>query len=34
MNFDIGKRLKVKAKIEKEKETVKPTIINDSLIRY
>ena len=34
MNFDISKRLKGKAKIEKEKETVKPTVINDKLIRY
>ncbi len=30
----ISKRLKDKAKIEKEKETVKPTVINDKLIRY
>lgn len=26
--------MKDKAKIEKEKETVKPTVINDKLIRY
>ncbi len=34
MNFEISKKLKGKAKIEKEKETVKPTVINDYLIRY
>jgi hypothetical protein len=34
MNYDITKRLKGKAKIEKETETVKPTVINDKLIRY
>ena len=33
MNNDISKRLKSKAKIEKEKETVKPTVINDVLIK-
>ena len=33
MNQDISKKLKTKAKTEKEKETVKPTVINDSLIR-
>jgi hypothetical protein len=33
MQADISKRLKSKAKIEKEKETVKPTVINDRLIR-
>lgn len=34
MNIEISKRVKGKAKIEKDKETVKPTIINDSLITY
>jgi hypothetical protein len=34
MNGTITKKLKGKAKIEKEKETVKPTVINDQLIRY
>lgn len=34
MNFGISQKLKSKAKIEKEKETVKPTVINDALIRY
>ena len=34
MNYDISKKLKTKAKTEKEKETVKPTVINDTLIRY
>lgn len=29
MNPDISKRLKATAKIEKEKESVKPTVIND-----
>ena len=29
MNPDISKRLKASAKIEKEKESVKPTVIND-----
>jgi hypothetical protein len=29
MNYDISKKLKNKAKIEKEPETVKPTVIND-----
>ena len=29
MNSDISRRLKDKSKIEKEKETVKPTVIND-----
>jgi hypothetical protein len=33
MNQDISKKLKTKAKTEKEKETVKPTVINDTLIR-
>ena len=33
MNTDISKLLKNKSKIEKEKETVKPTVINDRLIR-
>lgn len=33
MNKDITTRLKTKANIEKEKETVKPTVINDALIR-
>ena len=34
MNYDISKKLKTKAKTEKEKETVKPTVINDILFRY
>lgn len=34
MNSDISRRLKDKSKIEKEKETVKPTVINDALIKY
>ena len=33
MNPDISKKLKARAKIEKEKESVKPTVINDTLIR-
>ena len=33
MNTEISKRLKAKAKIEDDKETVKPTVINDVLIR-
>lgn len=33
INPDISKRLKATAKIEKEKESVKPTVINDKLIR-
>jgi|TARA_B110001450_G_C17520949_1_gene440536 hypothetical protein len=33
MNPDISRRLKATAKIEKEKESVKPTVINDNLIR-
>ena len=33
MNTDISRRLKGKAKTEKEKETVKPTVINDVLIK-
>ena len=33
MNPDISKRLKATAKIEKKKESVKPTVINDALIR-
>ena len=33
MNKEISQRLKVTAKIEKEKESVKPTVINDQLIR-
>ena len=33
MNQDISRRLKQSAKIEKEKESVKPTVINDTLIR-
>ena len=33
MNSDISRRLKGKAKTEKEKETVKPTVINDVLIK-
>jgi hypothetical protein len=33
MNPDISRRLKSTAKIEKEKESVKPTVINDTLIR-
>jgi hypothetical protein len=33
MNTEISKRLKGKAKTEKEKETVKPTVINDVLIK-
>lgn len=32
MNTDISKRLKSKAKTEKEKASVKPTVINDTLI--
>jgi len=33
MKKEITDTLKQKAKIEKEKETVKPTVINDDLIR-
>ena len=33
MNPDISRRLKATAKIEKEKESVKPTVINDNLIK-
>jgi hypothetical protein len=33
MQKEITDRLKQKAKIEKDKETVKPTVINDDLIR-
>ena len=33
MNPDISKKLKARAKIEKEKESVKPTVINDTLVR-
>jgi len=33
MNAEISKRLKQTAKIEKEKESVKPTVINDKLVR-
>jgi hypothetical protein len=33
MNQNIRQKLKGKAKIEKEKETVKPTVINDALIK-
>ena len=33
MNQELSKYLKQKGKIEKEKETVKPTVINDDLIR-
>ena len=33
MNQEISKRLKAKAKTEDNKETVKPTVINDVLIR-
>ena len=33
MNQDISKRLKSKAKTEKDKETVQPTVINDTLIK-
>ena len=33
MNNEISKRLKATAKIEKEKESVKPTVINDQQIR-
>ena len=33
MNAEISKRLKGKAKTEKERETVKPTVINDVLIK-
>lgn len=33
MNQEIQKRLKLKAKTEKNKETVKPTVINDDHIR-
>jgi len=33
MDNNITKKLKGKAKIEKEKETVKPTVINDALIK-
>jgi hypothetical protein len=32
MNAEISKRLKGKAKTEKERETVKPTVINDDLM--
>ena len=34
MNPNITRKLKSKAKIEKEQETVKPTVIDDNLIRY
>ena len=30
---EISKKLKQKAQIEKEKDTVKPSVINDSMIR-
>ena len=33
INPDITRRLKNRAKIEKEKNSVKPTVINDTLIR-
>mgnify|MGYP001287603508 FL=1 len=33
MNSNITDKLKLKAKTEKEKETVKPTVINDVLIK-
>ena len=33
MNIEITTKLKKKAKIDKEKETVRPTVINDDLIR-
>ena len=33
MNSNITDKLKLKAKTEKEKETVKPTVINDLLIK-
>jgi hypothetical protein len=33
MDSEITKRLKIKGKTEKEKETVKPTVINDTLIK-
>lgn len=33
INQEISKRLKATAKIEKEKQSVKPTVINDTLIR-
>ena len=33
MNPVISTKLKIKQKIEKEKETVKPTVINDTLIQ-
>jgi len=33
MNSDISRRLKSKAKTEKDRETVKPTVINDILIK-
>jgi len=33
MNQDISKRLKSKAKTEKDQESVKPTVINDVLIK-
>lgn len=33
MNSDISLRLKSKAKTEKEKESVRPTVINDVLIK-
>ena len=33
MNPDISKKLKARAKIEKEKESVKPTVINDTLVK-
>ena len=34
MRAEIKNNLKNKAKTEKDKETVKPTVINDSLIKY
>lgn len=33
MNKDITERLKKRAKTEKNKESVKPTVINDDIIR-
>lgn len=33
INPIVSSKLKIKQKIEKEKETVKPTVINDNLIR-
>ena len=33
MNDTIGNTIKSKAKIEKEKESVNPTVINDTLVR-